>query len=122
MRNERTELRRLIEHLAAREFHISGIDDGGEERVDLDTWNRTWTDLLDQVVDAVFAVDSSTLFVQWRVAGKEGKEHSIFLVLGNADDGSEMVSYYSGMIGAADGWTNGDPDKFSEAMEEFRLA
>jgi alpha-beta hydrolase superfamily lysophospholipase len=108
-RTERTELRRLIEHLAARGFHISGIDDGGEERVDLDTW-ADWSDLLIEVVEAVFAVDSSTLFVQ----RPGGKEHGIELVLGNADDGSEIVSDYS--------WTNGDPDKFTEAMVDFDLA
>jgi hypothetical protein len=108
-KTERTELRRLIEHLAAREFHISGIDDGGDERVDLDTF-RAWPDLLIEVVEAVFAVDSSTLFVQ----RPGGKEHGIDLVLGNADDGSELVADYS--------WTNGDPDKFSEAMRDFDLA
>ena len=97
MRTERTELRRLLEHLYARGFRVSGIDDGGGRR---GVWGG--------VVEAVTAVDSSTLFIQR--PGIQG-EGSIDLVLGNANDGSEIVSDY--------GWPNGDPDKFSDAMRDF---
>jgi hypothetical protein len=97
MRTERTELRRLLEHLYARGFRVSGIDDGPGRR---GVWGG--------VVEAVTAVDSSTLFIQR--PGIQG-EGSIDLVLGNANDGSEIVSDY--------GWPNGDPDKFSDAMRDF---
>ena len=108
MRTERTELRRLLEHLYARGFRVSGIDDGPGRR---GVWGG--------VVEAVTAVDSSTLFIQrpGRMGGAQEaedlkkEEHSIDLVMGNADDGSEIVSDYS--------WPNGDPDKFSDAMRDF---
>jgi hypothetical protein len=114
MRTERTELRRLLEHLYARGFRVSGIDDGPGRRDDrIEGLPLGETDEIALALAlAVTAVDSSTLFVQR--SGIQG-EGSIDLVLGNANDGSEIVSDYGWRIGH-------QPDKFSDAMRDFDIS
>jgi hypothetical protein len=112
MRTERTELRRLLEHLYARGFRVSGIDDGPGRREVWGAFRDATKHGRNTVVEAVTAVDSSTLFVQR--SGIQG-EGSIDLVLGNANDGSEIVSDYGWRIGH-------QPDKFSDAMRDFDIS
>jgi len=101
-KNERRVVYALFEMLVQNGFRITGVWDG-------DSMEKTYSDAT-QITDAmetVFNLDESSVWVR-----KEGfKEHYIFIVLGNADDGSEVVADYS--------YSDGDPDNFNGLMEAF---
>jgi hypothetical protein len=101
-KNERRVVFALLEMLVKNGFRISGVWDG-------ETMEKTYSET-SQITDAmelIFNLDESSVWVR-----KEGfKEHYIFIVLGNADDGSEVVADYS--------YSDGDPDNFNGLMEAF---
>lgn len=101
-KNERRVVYALFEMLVANGFAITGVWDG-------ESLEKTFSEST-QVTDAmetVFNLDESSVWVH-----KPGfKEHYIYIVLGNADDGSEVVADYS--------YTDNDPDNFNALMEAF---
>ena len=94
---ERKAVRRLVRHLQAAGWSVPKVWDGGE-------WVRTRT--IGAVVDTVFSVDDSLIH-----AVKGEARHNVYIVLGNAPDGSEIVCDY--------GFTDGDPDGFDAVMSAF---
>jgi hypothetical protein len=101
-KNERRVVHALFEMLVSHGFRIIAVWDG-------ETMEKTYSEAT-QVTDAmetVFNLDESSVWVV-----KPGfKEHYIYIVLGNADDGSEVVADYS--------YSNNDPDNFNALMEAF---
>lgn len=102
---EREALRRLIQHLIRHQFTVTHVDDGGEH---VAVTNAR------AIEDAVFSVDVSRILVVSEVdtdGTVKRRVHSILIVLGNAPDGSEIVSDYR--------YADGDPDGFDACMDAF---
>ncbi len=102
---ERTELRRLLAHMAASGFRVYAVYDGGEDEEETE---RTvgYTDA--EVESVVFDVDECSLYVR----REAGPRHWVQIVLGNAPDGSELVCDYSYSVGET-------ADDFKAVMDGF---
>lgn len=96
--NERSAVERVITLLERKGFQVVGVYDGEE---------TTHPKTPQEVLDLVFNLDESSI----RVRKEGGKEHGILIVLGNASDGSEVVSDWN--------YIEGDPDGFDAAMDEI---
>jgi len=100
--NERRVVFALLEMLVAKGFTILSVWDG-ECMEKMQNPAAQVTDAM----ECVFNLDESSVWVQ-----KPGfKPHHIFLVLGNAEDGSEVVADYS--------YSDNDPDEFDALMNAF---
>lgn len=101
-KNERRVVYALLSMLVNEGFNILSVWDG-------ETMEKTYSQAT-QVTDAmewIFNLDECSVWVQKPGFG----EHYIYIVLGNADDGSEVVADYS--------YTDNDPDNFNALMEAF---
>ncbi len=95
MRAERRAVALLIAHMAERGFALTGASDGeGRERCST----------AKEAMEVVFSVDEAWLYFR---NPAHAKGHTVFIVLGNADDGSEVAADYS----CGDG--------FDEAIDEL---
>lgn len=90
----------LLKHLHANGWEPVMVDDGGDE--------NPVTRTPEAVMDAVFAVDDSHLYVRKQITEKSGMTHWIRLIGGN---GIDMICDYS--------YSNGDANGFSAVMEAF---
>lgn len=99
---ERAAVRRLLDHLAKDGWAVKGVLDGGDEIVKTDT--------TDAVLEVVFAVDEASIRIV-KGRAKDGPTHGVLIVLGNADDGSEVVSDWS--------YSKDDADGFNATMDMF---
>lgn len=99
-RNERSIVWNLCRHLRKQGFEVKAVYDGeGYTKV---------SDVL-AAMELIFNLDEASLRVE-----KPGfSEHGILLILGNGNDGLDMIADYS--------YTNGDPDGFNAAMEAFNV-
>lgn len=89
MANEKSAVRKVIRALAAGGFRLHSVDDGGEtHRVDTEH----------AAIDHIFGVDDSRVYFQ----KQPGRIHWIYIVLGNAPDGSEVVCDYTAPRSDAD--------------------
>lgn len=95
---ERQVVANLIAHLGRAGFELCAVNDG-DETLKVSTPQ--------EAMELIFGVDEAWLYVRKQA----GKKRWIFLVMGNADDGSEIITDY--------GYSEGDPDGFSAAMESF---
>ena len=97
---ERRAVRKMLRALKAAGWSVAWVWDGGAR----EAVNGTEA----EVLDAVFAVDDCTVTVR-----RDGSAwtHGIYVVLGNADDGSEVIADH--------GYTEGDPDGFSALMDDI---
>jgi hypothetical protein len=98
---EREAVRRLVRELSYKGFVITHVDDGGV---------KVPVHSLRHVEEVVFSVDVSTLIVFSDRRDKR-RNHQIAIILGNAEDGSEVVADWS--------YAPGDPDGFNAAMESL---
>jgi hypothetical protein len=83
MRAERRAVALLIAHLAAKGFALTGASDG-EARERCTTAK--------EAMEVVFSVDESWLYFR---NPAHAKGHTVYIVLGNADDGSEVAADFS---------------------------
>lgn len=96
---ERTVVRDLIAHLSVAKFIAIGVDNGEE---------YITTRVTSEVMDHVFSVDEAMINFE---SVMNSKQHSVFIVLGNADDGSEVIADWN--------YSDGDADGFDKAMNAF---
>jgi len=96
--NERRVITNLIEFLANRKFKVVGVFDGE---------NSYRVESTEQALEHIFSVDECDIWFK----RENEPEHGVLIVLGNADDGSEVIADWN--------YSKGDDDRFNEAMEEF---
>lgn len=102
---ERKQTIKVLSALANHGFRVTRVNDGGDE--DVVIVPASAEQMVADATTAVFSVDCSHVYVR-----KDGhKEHWIFFVLGNAPDGSEVVSDY--------GYSEPDADGFRAIMDEL---
>jgi len=99
---ERRAVRKMLRALKAAGWSVAWVWDGGERSATLGTEA--------EVMEAVFGLDDSTVTVR----NAAGVTHGIYIVLGNADDGSEIIADH--------GYTEGDPDGFSALMDDIMVS
>jgi len=103
---ERAVIRGLIRHLKTRGFALRSVDDG-EERVKCST--------ADDALEVVFSVDECRIYftgarIIENALGRPADTqivYGVLIVLGNADDGSEVIADYSAV------------SPFSEAVHSY---
>lgn len=88
----------LLTHIQKAGFTIEGIHDGEE-------FTRTAT--IKESMEIIFNLDEAHIIV----TSKANRRHRIFIVLGN-DDPEDIVCDWS--------FTDGDPDGFNAALENFK--
>lgn len=96
--NERSMLRKILSKLYAAGFRVVAADDGGDEQLtysDRDDYDATLTEVLDDT----FGVDEIRLYLS---RPNFTRRHWLYVVLGNASDGSEVVCDYSAPRNDAD--------------------
>lgn len=89
---ERRIIRRLLRDLYTAGWHVSYIDDGGDEPVYVKTRQEAHS--------AVFAVDESRVYFK-HGTGEDAPEHGVFIIAG---EGWSLITDWS--------YSKGDPDGF----------
>ncbi len=77
---EKKEIRRVLAKLQQRGWSLSSVGDG-EERIP--------TPSFDAVIEVVSGVDESWIYI---TPPNETKKHTLYIVLGNEPDGSEVIA------------------------------
>jgi hypothetical protein len=95
--NEKRLYRALIDHLEQRGFKLHSVNDG-EEIHEVNAHSKA--------EEVVFSVDES-----WTFFVKDGDRHYVYIILGNGNDGYDLIADYS--------FIKGDPNGFAKAMEDF---
>ncbi len=83
MKAERRAVALLISHLARAGFALTGASDGEQRKRTTDA---------KEAMEVVFSVDQSWLYFR---NPAHAKGHTVCIILGNADDGSEVAADYS---------------------------
>lgn len=97
-RNERSIVWNLCRHLDKYGFKVVAVYDGDD-----------YVDVSDPLgaMELIFNLDEASL----RVCKKDFNEHGILLILGNGNEGLDLIADYN--------YSLGDPDGFENAMDEF---
>lgn len=103
-RNEREILANLIAHLNRHGFIVEKVYDGGEDVHCLDDMKAA--------LEAIFAVDESAI---WFRGASGPKRYCVTVILGNGNDGLDVISDHSVPAATSDG----KPHPFTAAMDEF---
>lgn len=102
---ERQAVRRLLRHLTANGFRVVGVYDGESMHRDAVAKGE------DGILDIVFNLDESSIRVMTGERQPIKNAHGIYIVLGNAPDGSEVVADWN--------FYKDDSDGFDAVMDAF---